>query len=221
VDMSGAHFETAGSILGGKRVFVTMKVPNHMTFASGQEQVDLYLLAWNSHDGSSAFTLAITPVRVVCKNTLDYAMAAARRKFLVRHTVSATERIEEARRALDLTFNYEKALAEDIDRMLDKVYTEEQFASLVEQLLPDLPEDAEEFAKANREEAQGSMAALWYSPTQDGIRDTAWGAMSTVVEWADFYSPARSKDRDTARAFKVLTGSTAPIKQKAYTIINK
>ena len=64
VDESGAHFETAGAIDGGRKVFITMKMPGHMK-VGGVDQVDMYLAALNSHDGSLPFTIMVTPVRVV------------------------------------------------------------------------------------------------------------------------------------------------------------
>lgn len=218
VEEGGAHFETAGSIYDGRQVFMTLRLPEHTAF-QGKDDIKLYLLAWNSHDGCSAFTLAVTPVRVVCKNTLDLAIGAAKRKFHIRHTASAKERIEEARTALDLTFKYSNALAEDIDKMLDTVYTEEMFQQLVKQLLPDMPGDAKDFVKNNRAEEQAEMRRLWNAPTQDGIRDTAWGALNTVIEWSDFFGPIRAKDKDTARAIKVITGNAAPLKQRAYDLL--
>jgi phage/plasmid-like protein (TIGR03299 family) len=78
VDQSGArHFETAGSLRGGTQTFVTMKLPRTMRVA-GLDEVDLYLVVLNSHDGSSAFRVMITPIRVVCANTQRMAIAGAR-----------------------------------------------------------------------------------------------------------------------------------------------
>ena len=73
-DDSGAVYETAGSLYNGKRVFISMKLPDTLKFAGGQDNVDLYILASNSHDSSTAFQLMVTPIRVVCANTLAMAV---------------------------------------------------------------------------------------------------------------------------------------------------
>lgn len=104
-DEAGAHFETAGSLYGGRQVFVTMKLPQGMLL-NGQDALDLYIAALNSHDGSTAFRLLITPVRVVCANTQAMAISAAKTSFSIRHTETAKGRIAEARRALGLTWKY-------------------------------------------------------------------------------------------------------------------
>lgn len=64
VDESGAHFETAGAIDNGRKVFITMKLPGSI-MVGGVDKVDSYLAAMTSHDGSSSTTLMVTPVRIV------------------------------------------------------------------------------------------------------------------------------------------------------------
>ena len=53
-DESGAHFETAGALRGGRETFITMKLPNSMVFDGidgSKDRTDFYLAALNSHDG--------------------------------------------------------------------------------------------------------------------------------------------------------------------------
>jgi phage/plasmid-like protein (TIGR03299 family) len=65
IDASGGHFETAGSLHGGRRIFVTLKLPQGISVA-GFDHLDLYLALSTSHDGSTALRVDATPVRVVC-----------------------------------------------------------------------------------------------------------------------------------------------------------
>jgi phage/plasmid-like protein (TIGR03299 family) len=60
VDESGAIFETAGSLRGGRQVFVTMKLPQHISVA-GVDNIEVNLAALNSHDGTGSFRLLVTP----------------------------------------------------------------------------------------------------------------------------------------------------------------
>src|SRR5690606_29505366 len=62
VEESGAHFELAGSVDSGRKVFLSMKMPGHIQ-VGGVDPIDLSLLAINSHDGSMSFTLGVMPVR--------------------------------------------------------------------------------------------------------------------------------------------------------------
>jgi hypothetical protein len=65
---SSLHFETAGSLHGGRRVWVLATLPDHIEV--GGDAVRPYVLLMNSHDGSTAVIAATTPVRVICQNTL-------------------------------------------------------------------------------------------------------------------------------------------------------
>ena len=66
---SDLHFETAGSLHGGRRVWVLAALPQHVQV--GGDAIRPYVLLMNSHDGSTAVIAATTPVRVVCQNTLN------------------------------------------------------------------------------------------------------------------------------------------------------
>src|SRR5699024_2486392 len=105
VDESGAHYETAGSLRQGREVFVTIPLPQTMT-VPGTDELDLYSAALNSHDGSTAMRLLVSPVRIVCANTQAAALRGARSVYAIRHTSGARGRIAEARAALGLTFTY-------------------------------------------------------------------------------------------------------------------
>jgi phage/plasmid-like protein (TIGR03299 family) len=101
---SDIHFETAGSLHGGRRVWVLATLPDHVEV--GGDPVRPYVLLMNSHDGSTAVVAATTPIRVVCQNTLNWGLRDARQKFSIRHTEAVTQRVHEARRVLDLSINY-------------------------------------------------------------------------------------------------------------------
>jgi phage/plasmid-like protein (TIGR03299 family) len=73
---SSIHFETAGSLHGGRRVWVLATLPDHVEV--GGDDVRPYVLLMNSHDGSTAVVAATTPIRVVCQNTLNWGLSNAR-----------------------------------------------------------------------------------------------------------------------------------------------
>lgn len=199
VDESGAHFETAGSLAGGRQVFITMKMPGHMKIG-GQDQVDTYLAAINSHDGSSAFTLLATPVRIVCQNTLNVAYGAATNAFRVRHSIGAEDiMIGAARQALDLTFDYLDAFQADAQRLIETTMTQSTFEQMIAAEYG-VPDDAPKTTIGRTEKKLDRMAELFAdAQTQEGIRGTAWAGFNALTEYADHFAPTRGQDRDTAR----------------------
>lgn len=206
VGESGAHFETAGSLNGGRTVFITMKAPETMMIA-GRDAVDLYLVATNSHDGSGSFKVAATPTRVVCANTLRIGLADARATFTTRHTTNAKNRIDEAHAALQVMWNYGAVFEEEANRMAKAKITDAAFAKIVDGLFP-APKDETARAQKTREEFIGNVKFLYReAPTQEGFRGTRWGAYNALTEWADWGRPVKGAgDVLTLRATRVAEG---------------
>ena len=91
----GVSLETAGSLKGGKTVFITAKMPQSIIVGRNDE-VEQYLVASNSHDGSSAVRIMFTPVRVVCQNTLTMAIKGAKKHHSIRHTQNVKDNTQQA-----------------------------------------------------------------------------------------------------------------------------
>jgi hypothetical protein len=90
-----ATIETAGSLKGGSRVWMLAKVNRaDMQIADG-DTVAKYLLATTGHDGMSSFRLAITPIRVVCMNTLSAAINGKSDTIRFSHFKDATAAIKD------------------------------------------------------------------------------------------------------------------------------
>lgn len=135
VDESGAHFETAGSLKGGRHVFVTMKLPQQMRIA-GVDTIDLYLAATTSHDGTSALRVDATPVRIVCANTQRAALRASQSHYSFRHTRNAKNRIAQAREALGLMWTYHDEFQKAAERMINDTLTTTEFDHIIKKLWP-------------------------------------------------------------------------------------
>lgn len=97
-----AEYETAGSLRDGKRVWILAKI-NGDLLVGDRDPITKYVLLSNSHDGSSSVTVKVTPVRVVCNNTLSAALSssAVRNTFSLRHTSSVKEKLEQAQHTLE------------------------------------------------------------------------------------------------------------------------
>lgn len=222
VDESGAHFETAGSLRGGREVFVTMRMPETIK-VGGIDPVDLYLIARNSHDGSSSFEFLVSPVRVVCANTLSMATKSAKASFKARHVAGgARAAIQTARETLGLTFAYMESFEAEVAKLIDAEYTDQQFTRLAASLYP-TPENAKDVAAENARIHRANITKLWRgSPTMKEIAGTRWAAYNAVTEYVDHVIDQRGKAGDAlreARALNVATGMTNPIKERAFALL--
>jgi len=98
----GVHYETVGSIGYGSTVYITAKLPEHIRVGRN-DLIENYLFLTSSHDGTGSITIAFTPVRIYCRNTLNAALKNCSNAIKIRHTTSATEKLKEAHKMLGLT----------------------------------------------------------------------------------------------------------------------
>ncbi len=89
-----------GKFLSGVQVITASTIIDPQ---GANDETKLYLIVWTSHDGSVAVQAAVTPVRVVCQNTLNLAMRNAKQSFKIRHTQSVEGRIQVAQGNLNMT----------------------------------------------------------------------------------------------------------------------
>lgn len=216
-DESGAVFETAGSIDNGRKVFMTMKLPDSIQ-VGGVDKIDMYLMAWNTHDGTSSFNILVTPIRVVCQNTLTAAIKGAEQSYFLRHTAGVTNKIQAARDALKLTFKYQAEFEKEAELLFKQSMTDKQFADLVEFIFPIKDEESPR-AVTMAETARATAMGLWKAPTQANIANTKWAAYNALVEYADWAKPIRDANPDTARAIRIVTGGGDRFKNKVLNLL--
>ena len=183
----GARYESAGSLREGKNIFTTMVIERPLV-VEGDVHIP-YLVMASSHDGSMATKALLSPVRVVCMNTLRLAIARSHRTFTIRHTASAQRNMAEARRALDLSFKYYDGFELEVQALMAQVVTDEQFDEIIEKVFPlDILKDHQPQVQKKRD---GVKATLLHDPTVSPYRGTAWGALNAFNSWELWTAPVR------------------------------
>jgi len=205
---SAMHFETAGSLQGGRRVWVLARLPEHVEV--GGDAVRPYVLLMNSHDGSTALVAATTPVRVVCQNTLNWGLERARQRFSIRHTEAAAQRVHEARRVLDLSMDYYEQFKRQGDHLASERCSERQLKGVLEELYPTGTADVvTPRARRSREKVRERITTLFLSgETQGNAPGSKWAAVNAIVEYGDWLRPSRSSAQRLARTLDDGTGKT-------------
>ena len=95
-----AIWQTAGWFGNGERIFVSAKLPKNI-FVQG-DPVENYLVFTTSHDGTSGVKILFTPIRVICENTLNAAIAGATNYVSFRHTKSVHSNLDIAAEILGI-----------------------------------------------------------------------------------------------------------------------
>mgnify|MGYP001046465294 FL=1 len=130
----GVKYETAGSLQEGKKVWLLARLPKEYVIAG--ERISSYLVFSNTHDGSGSVKVAVTPVRVVCNNTLNLALETAKRSFSMIHTGNIHDKIQEAKDTLFMAENYMDNLGIEFEQLRRQKMTDAQVKEYIELLLP-------------------------------------------------------------------------------------
>lgn len=219
VEPSRAMVETMGVLFGGRRAFASIKLPREIK-VSGEDRTDLYTVIVNSHDGSLALTSCITPIRVVCNNTVSAALRHADRVWRLHHTQNITGRMAEARRTLGLTYAYAEEFESEARELLSRPLSTDRQVDVLKHLYP-LPTDATDRTRRNHDNRISQVLGL---TAADPAAGTAWGLYNGLVEQIDFYRPARATNGDRERAAvskaqSLAWGSLADEKARAFAAI--
>ena len=202
-DAGGFHYEAAGSLRGGAMVWLLAKAP--FPIALPDSRVDSYVLLTNGHDGMHAVTAAVTPVRVVCMNTLRAALRSTAAKVSIRHTPSAERRLAEAQRVLGLAQGAADQLERTAAELLAKRVSDADVAAFLDRLVPVEGSDG---AQTRARNARGDILTTYRgADDQREIVGTAWGLFNAVVAHHDHQASGRVRreaDPSEARMSRIL-----------------
>ena len=186
-------WESAGSLKSGRIVYGSMSIPRTMVLDpnGANDETKLYLIVWTSHDGSVAVQSAITPVRVMCQNTLNLAMKKAKQSFKIRHTQTVDGKIAAAREALGLTFSYMDEFELQAQELFKREVTNAQFSKIINTLYVKPEADVKGAVKKWENKVLLIDELYHNSPTNANIKGTAWGVVNALTERLDYYRTAR------------------------------
>ncbi len=213
----GVTYETAGSFRNGKSVWLLAKMPEKFKIL-GDEFVN-YLVFTNSHDATSAVTVAITPIRVVCQNTLNLALKRATRKWSTRHLGDIQSKLSIARTALNLAIEYQDALEEEINRLNNIKLTWTQVDNLIKDLLPiDENKAGEKAVKHIREKRKHILNKYKLTYDLKGFDGTAYKFINAVSDGVTHNFPSKVTKNSNERLFESIIQGNNLI-DKSYTLV--
>ncbi len=212
----GVRYETAGSLQEGKRVWLLARLPREYIIAG--EQISPYLVFSNSHDGSGAVRVALTPIRVVCNNTLNLALATASRSWSMIHKGNVKDKMQEAKNTLFMAEAYMESLGEEFERLRGMKVTDSQVAEYVERLLP-LEKDATETREKNTLKLREDILRRYYdAPDLRGVGNNAYRFINAVSDFATHVQPLRRTANYNENLFaRTMDGN--PMIDRAYQLV--
>ena len=213
----GVRYETAGSLQGGKKVWLLAHLP-HEYIISG-ERISPYLVFFNSHDGSGAIKAALTPIRVVCQNTLNLALSTAKRSWSMIHTGDIKGKMQEAHDTLFMAEKYMDKLGKEFETLRRKKLTDKQVMEYIEILLPVEDGSTPQQIK-NMKRLQEDMKLRYFdAPDLKDVGNNAYRFINAVSDFATHAEPLRKTVNYKENIF-VRTVDGNPLIDKAYQMMS-
>ena len=216
----GADWHTAGSLYGGRIVWLQAVLDRELMINGDPSKYAAYLLLTAGHDGNHPVTFANTPTRVVCANTMAMALGGAVAKINLRHTANVANRLDSVRKALGIANDYLDRFEVVANQMAAIPMSLMEIGLFTEKLIPSNPEV--EHAYKTEAQRQEIIDLFTSSPTLDGVPQTAYRAFQAVAEWTDHFAMVRdTKSANAAdrRAMSIIEGPAYAMKSAALKLL--
>ena len=213
---AGVRYETAGSLQGGKKIWLLATLPKEYIIAG--ERISPYLVFSNTHDGSGAVRVAITPIRVVCNNTLNLALNTATRSFSMVHTGDIRGKVNEAKQTLFMADQYMENLGREFERLRKVKVTDQQIKEYIELLLP-IENGVSLTTVKNTRKLREDMRARYYdAPDLKDVGNNAYRFINAVSDFATHSNPLRRTANYQENLF-MRTYEGNPMIDRAYQLV--
>jgi phage/plasmid-like protein (TIGR03299 family) len=195
LETSGAHYDTAGALGNGERIFVSATIPYSIApDRAPQDKTNCYLMFETSHDGSLSATAKLTTVRVICQNTLSQALSDAGMGSLkVRHTENGQGKLDRAKRMFTGVVQSVETLKKKFDLLSGKKPGKTEMRATFDRLFGH--DWAESPVKRNQIER---ITSLWANNDNNAfpeIKGSAYALLQSVTNWVDHERTCRKTER--------------------------
>ena len=212
----GVRYETAGSLQDGKKIWILAKLPDKYIIEG--DQIDPYLVFSSSHDGSGSIKVAMTPIRVVCQNTLNLAMSTAKRSWSTIHIGDLAAKMDEAHNTLLLAEKYMGRLGMEFSRLSKIKLSDQKVLEYIDLLLP-MDEQPTDIHRKNITRIREDMKARYFdAPDLRYVGKNAYRFVNAVSDFATHAKPLRNTANYQENMFaKTVEGN--PLIDKAYELV--
>tara|TARA_R100000808_G_scaffold81_1_gene571 strand:+ start:752 stop:1804 length:1053 start_codon:yes stop_codon:yes gene_type:complete len=184
----GFTLETAGAVQNGKKIWVLAKAPEK--YHVGDDRINRYVFMFTSHDGSTGNCFRDTMIRIVCYNTLDYALSKKGTfEYSLKHTSSIKQRVMNLKETIaESEGNFAKAI-ESMNRFQDIELNDHTLDLYLETVIPFLKNRNKEsipekgiFFRNTAKPVYDRLIHL-YRKGQGNKGKTLWDAYNAVTEY--------------------------------------
>lgn len=201
-------YETAGSLRNGRTVWMLARVRSAEDFNLLGDEMETFLCFTNTHDGTGSVRVMVTPVRVVCQNTLNLAIKQAKRAWSTTHVGDIQAKFKEAERTLKQTHEYLGGLQQVAEQAVQIRITATRYAEIMEELLP-LKGDESARQKATIETKRNGILECLRAPDITKYAGTGFALINAVSDYVSHTEPMRNTATFQENRFAdAISGST-------------
>lgn len=185
----GFRYQYAGVFQQGRKTWVLIKIPDQYIIHG--ERICSYLVFLNSHDASSSFKIAITPIRMLCSNMLNLALGSAKRVWSFKHSQSVENNVHDALETMERSESYMEQLGMQIET-LGKIPMDPKTVEQNVRLLLPVPEQATALQEQNVLKQRKDMLARFYeAPDLQHVGFNAYRFINAVSDFETHSKPLR------------------------------
>jgi len=182
------------------------------------EHIEPYLVFSNSHDGNGSIKVAMTPIRVVCQNTLNLALAGTKRSWSTIHVGNLSSKMNEAHNTLMLAQNYMSNLTEEFDNLSSISLSDSRVEEYINMLLP-VNDEGSDLHKRNINKIRDDLRIRYfYAPDLSHVGKNGYRFICAVSDFATHAKPLR----ETTNYQENMLGKTIegnPLIDRAYDMV--
>ena len=195
LENSDAHYDTAGALFGGERIFVSATIPYSIApDRAPDDKTNCYLMFETSHDGSMAATAKLTTVRVVCNNTLSAALSQVGFGTLkVRHSQGGADKLSRAKQMFQGVTQTVETLKDKFNILAGRRIGKVESSAVMDKLFGKDWKDSTQ--KRNQVER---IAQLFDDNDRNAfpeIKGSAYAMLQSITNWVDHERSVRKTDR--------------------------
>ena len=190
----GMQMHTAGSLQQGKIVWALAKLDSSYSVVDGDE-MQQYLLFVNPHKRGKAIEVRSTDIRVVCNNTMDFALnSKSSRRISVNHNSAWDE--DYVKEMLGLAQVASIEYKETAQFLASKSYTQPSLEDFIDQIFPNTGSSDERSKNAHR-----TLDVIHEQPGAHFAEGSWWQAFNAVTRMTDHEMGRNADSRLTSAWF--------------------
>ena len=188
--LPNAKVETAGTLFNGAQSYILMK--DDEWAVNGNDEMHEYLCLMNSHNGTLSLSALPTSIRVVCNNTLSWAISQGQQRMIkLKHTGDMSDKILSLKDALAEWHSHKMDFRSTVQRLGRTRWKREEIQSFwmdcYQMFEGEVPKDSDTDENHNlRKKAMATFhgwSDTFDKEVQQFGQDSAWIAANAVTNW--------------------------------------